>query len=88
MVQLQNRLCQIYSAFFDAKCYQFLGAVGMDISLNHMTEIMSEYKIGRHGYILLLSQNGTFLYHPQSDIIQKNIKDVDIFLKFTDIIIF
>ena len=34
-----------------------LGAVGMDISLNHMTEIMSEYKIGRHGYILLLSQN-------------------------------
>ena len=55
-----------------------LGAVGMDISLNHMTEIMSEYKIGRHGYILLLSQNGTFLYHPQSDIIQKNIKDVDI----------
>ncbi len=55
-----------------------LGAVGMDISLEHITEIMSEYKIGRHGYILLLSENGTLLYHPQSDIIQKNIKDVDI----------
>ncbi|MCI8280795.1 MAG: methyl-accepting chemotaxis protein [Lachnospiraceae bacterium] len=55
-----------------------LGAVGMDISLDHMTSIMSEYKIGRSGYILLLSENGTFLYHPQSDIIQKNIKDIDI----------
>lgn len=55
-----------------------LGAVGMDISLDHMTEIMSEYKIGRNGYILLLSGCGTFLYHPQGDIVQKNIKDVNI----------
>lgn len=55
-----------------------LGAVGMDISLDHMTNIMSEYKIGRKGYILLLSENGTFLYHPQNDIIQKNIRDVNI----------
>ena len=28
--------------------------------------------------MLLLSENGTFLYHPQSDMIQKNIKEVDI----------
>ena len=55
-----------------------LGAVGMDISLDHMTDIMCEYKIGRSGYILLLSENGTFLYHPESDIIEKNIKDVNI----------
>ncbi len=55
-----------------------LGAVGMDISLDHMINIMSEYKIGSKGYILLMSENGTFLYHPQSDIIQKNVKDIDI----------
>ncbi len=63
---------------FDNANGTVLGAVGMDISLEHMTDIMSEYKIGRSGYILLLSENGTFLYHPQSDIIQKNIKDVNI----------
>lgn len=55
-----------------------LGAVGMDIALDHMTKIMSEYKIGSNGYILLLSENGTYLYHPQNDLIQKNIKDSDI----------
>ena len=55
-----------------------LGAVGMDIALDHMTQIMSGYRIGRRGYMLLLSENGTFLYHPQSDMIQKNIKEVDI----------
>ncbi len=57
---------------------EVLGAVGMDISLDHMTQVMSEYKIGKNGYMLLLSENGTFLYHPQSDIIQKNIAEVNI----------
>ena len=50
----------------------------MDIALDHMTKIMEEYKIGRKGYMLLLSEKGTFLYHPQEDIIQKNITEVSI----------
>lgn len=54
-----------------------VGAVGMDISLDHMTKLMSEYKVGRKGYILLFSENGTFLYHPKADLIMKNIKDTD-----------
>lgn len=58
----------------------------MDISLDHMTKIMSEYKIGSNGYILLLSENGTYLYHPQNDLIQKNIKDSDISQNVTDAI--
>ena len=55
-----------------------LGAAGMDISLEHMTSVMSTYKIGNSGYVLLLSGSGTFLYHPQSDIIQKNIADINV----------
>ena len=39
-----------------------IGAVGFDISLDHMTNILQEYKIGRGGYLLLLSENGTLLY--------------------------
>ncbi|MCI8706579.1 MAG: methyl-accepting chemotaxis protein [Lachnospiraceae bacterium] len=63
---------------FDDATGEVLGAVGMDIALDHMTAIMEEYKIGRSGYMLLMSENGIFLYHPQSDMIQKNITDVDI----------
>lgn len=55
-----------------------IGAVGMDISMEQMTRIMSEYKIGRNGYILLLSEQGTFLYHPQSEIVQKNVSEINI----------
>lgn len=57
---------------------EVLGAVGMDISLDHMTNVISEYKIGSNGYILLLSDNGTYLYHPQNELIQKNMQDTDI----------
>lgn len=55
-----------------------IGAAGIDISLEHMTDVMSQYKIGKGGYILLLSGSGTFLYHPQNDIIQKNIADINV----------
>lgn len=66
------------SPVYDDATNTAIGAVGIDISLEHMTEVMSQYKIGRNGYILLLSGSGTFIYHPQNDIIQKNIADIKI----------
>lgn len=69
-----SAVCPVY----DDATGTAIGAVGMDISMEQMTEIMSEYKIGRNGYILLLSGQGTFLYHPQSDLIQKNITESSI----------
>ena len=66
------------SPVYDDATGNVLGAVGMDISLDHMTDIMRSYKIGRNGYILLLSENGTYLYHPQNEYIQKNVKDVNL----------
>lgn len=75
------------SPVIDADTGEILGAVGMDISLDHMTQIMSEYKIGSRGYILLLSENGTFVYHPKSEFIQKNISEVDISQNVTDAVL-
>ncbi len=74
------------SPVLDDATGEVLGAVGMDISLDHMTQLMSEYKIGRNGYILLLSENGTFVYHPDNDIIQKNIEEVKISQNVADTI--
>lgn len=52
-----------------------------------MTEVMSAYKIGRNGCILLLSGSGTFIYHPQSDIVQKNIADIKISQNVVDAVL-
>lgn len=63
---------------YDSASGAVLGAVGMDVSLEQMTNVMNGYKIGRGGYMILLSSSGTFLYHPQSDYIQKKISDIKI----------
>ena len=55
-----------------------LGAAGLDISLDHVSEILSTYTIGDAGYVWLVSENGTLIYHPQADMIQKNIADIDV----------
>lgn len=55
-----------------------LGVVGMDLALDHVTDVMSQYKVGKNGYIILLSGDGTIIYHPQEDMIQQNIADIDV----------
>lgn len=75
------------SPVYDDATGTAIGAVGIDISMEHMTEIMSQYKIGRNGCILLLSGSGTFLYHPQTDIIQQNIADINISQNVVDAVL-
>ncbi|MDE6621132.1 MAG: HAMP domain-containing protein [Lachnospiraceae bacterium] len=75
------------SPVYDDAAGTAIGAVGIDLSLEHMTAVMSEYTFGRNGYILLLSGSGTFLYHPQNDIIQKNITDIKISQNVVDAVL-
>lgn len=62
----------------DSDSGEALGVVGMDISMSHIMDVMSEYKIGKHGNVLLLSESGTFVYHPDEDMIQKNLSEINI----------
>jgi len=48
---------------------EFLGVVTADISLGWLQEIVSSIKIGRTGYGFLISKNGTFVTHPDPDIV-------------------
>ena len=55
-----------------------LGVAGMDISLETMMGTLARYKIGDNGYVMLLAQDGTFVYHPESDFIGKNLNDIKV----------
>ena len=55
-----------------------LGVAGMDISLEAMMGTLAEYKIGDNGYVMLIAQDGTFVYHPDSDLIGKNLNDIKV----------
>lgn len=55
-----------------------LGAAGMDISLDHVTEVLSGYTIGSNGYVWLVSSDGMLIYHPNAELVQQNIADVNV----------
>ena len=55
-----------------------LGAAGMDISLEHVTEVLSGYTIGSNGYVWLVSSDGMLIYHPNAELVQQNIADVNV----------
>ena len=48
---------------------RFTGIVTADISLEHLTDIVSSIRILKTGYGFLLSRNGVFLVHPHQDIV-------------------
>lgn len=48
---------------------EFAGIVVVDISLEHLTEIVSSIKILQSGYGFLISKNGTFVTHPLKEFI-------------------
>ncbi len=48
---------------------RFAGIVTADISLEHLTNIVSSIRVLKTGYGCLLSRNGVFLAHPRQDIV-------------------
>ncbi len=46
-----------------------LGAAGIDLSMSHIMKVMSAYKIGNRGYMVLLSADGTIIYHPDEQLV-------------------
>lgn len=57
------------------------GAVAIDIMIDDIYKMMSEYKVGENGYILILNQNGKVIYHPELNISREtDIADADYYL--------
>ncbi|MCI5873526.1 MAG: methyl-accepting chemotaxis protein [Clostridiales bacterium] len=64
------------SPIYDEDGKTVLGVAGMDISMEQINTVMQEYKIGKAGYVMLLSSEGMVIYHPNSENIQKNISEL------------
>lgn len=55
-----------------------LGVVGIDVTIDTIMNMMGEYTIGANGYTMLLTDDGTFVYHPNADIIDTTVADMSI----------
>lgn len=55
-----------------------IGVAGVDISLEQMNAIMSDYHLGDNGLFVLINANGTVMYHPDRGLLEKNIAELGI----------
>lgn len=55
-----------------------LGVFGIDLKLNQLNEIMSNFKLGDTGYYSFITKDNTIIYHKNRDYILKNISELPI----------
>ncbi|MDP4177174.1 MAG: EAL domain-containing protein [Bacillota bacterium] len=55
---------------------EIVGAVGVDVNLEKLSEMIKNIKIGNSGYIFIFTKDGTILAHPDSSLNFKNISQL------------
>ena len=55
-----------------------VGVVGIDVTIDTIMNMMEGYTIGKAGYSMLLTSDGTFVYHPNADMIDTALADTNI----------
>lgn len=56
---------------------EIVGAVGIDVSLEKLSEMINNIKIGDTGYVFVFLKDGTMLAHPNSDLNFENISKLN-----------
>lgn len=55
-----------------------IGITGIDLQLTQVNKVLSQFKIGETGYVGMTYKDGTIMYHPSSENIQKNLSDINL----------
>ena len=82
-----DTVISIVAPVFDEKKSEVIGVFAFDINLMQITKIMSNYKIGENGFIMLTDSSGKIIYHPNKEYIEKNIIEIDISEEVSEILL-
>ena len=55
-----------------------VGVSGMDVSLDSVMALIETYRIGEEGYVMLVAKSGTFIFHPNAELVGTKIQDLNI----------
>lgn len=70
-----NMIVSMVAPIFDGTSEDILGATSVDVSINQLSSILSEYKIGETGFIILCTSTGQIVYSPNEKDIHKAITE-------------
>lgn len=74
--EINSLVVSIVSPVFDKNNSNIIGTFGYDIQIDQLSTVLSNFKLGESGFILLIDENGNIIYHPNAEYIQKNISEL------------
>ncbi|WP_283608913.1 methyl-accepting chemotaxis protein [Faecalispora anaeroviscerum] len=77
-INTKKQIVSIVTPVFQANTNEIIGAVGIDLTLDNLNQIMGTYKLGNTGFYILLSAGGQVIYHPEQEDVNKSLADVDL----------
>lgn len=72
-----NVILSAATPVYDQSGQNIIGVAGVDVALDHINEVLSEYKIGNNGFVILATSEGNVIYHPNTDNQQKSLSELN-----------
>ena len=73
-----NVILSAATPVYDQNGQNIIGVAGVDVALNHINELLPEYKIGNNGFVILATSEGNVIYHPNTDNQQKSLSELNV----------
>lgn len=73
-----NVILSAATPVYDQSGQNIIGVAGVDVALDHINEVLSEYKIGNNGFVILTTSEGNVIYHPNTDNQQKSLSELNV----------
>ena len=71
-------IVSLVSPVFEPGTKNVVGFAGIDLLLDTLGENFNTYKLGETGFFILFSDDGRIIYHPDSEMIDRSIEEMDI----------
>lgn len=76
-VSTGNVILSAATPVYDQNGQNIIGVAGVDVALDHIDELLPEYKIGNNGFVILATSEGNVIYHPNTDNQQKSLSELN-----------
>lgn len=76
-VSTGNVILSAATPVYDQNGQNIIGVAGVDVALDHINELLPEYKIGNNGFVILATSEGNVIYHPNTDNQQKSLSELN-----------
>lgn len=71
-------IVSVVSPVFSEDNTDVLGFFGFDLYVSSLSKLLSEIKVGEHGYLEVLSNSSDYIYSDDSTAMGKNVRELDI----------